>query len=151
MLSWQSLSWTWPWPLLQQLSPRSVQDNEYSIHGSSKGPAFLTSFFALVVFLVDGFFTVAAFFEVAGAFFGAAVDILAGAFAFDTLVLLAAAFFAGVGLDDSVAFFVDVPFLDRGFVFCDRLSHVQREGAIAIYLLSIGWSSRTLRSKLDLA
>jgi len=79
---------------------------------------FLTSFFALVVFLVDGFFTVAAFFDVAGAFFGAAADFLTVvAFSFDTLVLVAAAFFAGVGLDDSVAFFMDMPFLDGGFVF----------------------------------
>jgi hypothetical protein len=90
----------------------------------------LTSFFALVVFLVDGFFTAAAFFEVAGAFFGAAADFLTVvAFSFDTLVLVAAAFFAGVGLDDSVTFFVDVPFLDGGFVFCDRLSNVQRKRA----------------------
>jgi hypothetical protein len=97
---------------------------------AAKRLAFLTSFFALVVFLVGGFFTVAAFFEVAGAFFGAAADFLTVVvFSFDTLVLLAAAFFAGVGLDDSVAFFVDVPLLDGGFVFCDRLSHVQRERA----------------------
>jgi uncharacterized membrane protein len=79
---------------------------------------FLASFFALLVFLVDGFFAVAAFLDVTGAFFEEVADFFAvAAFSAGALVLLVVAFFAEAGLDDSTAFFVDVPLLDGGLVF----------------------------------
>jgi hypothetical protein len=97
-------------------------------HRSRTRLAFLTPFFALLVFLIDGFFTVAAFLDVTGAFFEVVADFLAVvAFSAGALVLLAVAFFAEAGLDDSTAFFVEVPLLDGGLVFYDRLSNIQRK------------------------
>lgn len=85
-----------------------------------KGLAFLASFFALVVFFVDGFFAAVVFLVAAGAFFGAITDF------FVVLVLFAvvldlprAAFFAGAALVVSVV----LAFLEDGWAFCHRLNN----------------------------
>jgi len=78
---------------------------------------FLTSLFVLVVFLVDGFFTVAAFLVAVGAFLVAAADFFVlEDLSAGVLLLAAAAFFAGTALVLS-AFFADGAFLDGGLVF----------------------------------
>jgi hypothetical protein len=88
---------------------------------ASQELTFLESVLALVVFLVDGFFTVAAFLVVEAAFleaiagFFVVVDLSVGVF-----VLVVAAF-----LVVSVAFFAEGAFLDGldgGLVFCKELS-----------------------------
>jgi len=109
------------------------------------------SFFVLVVFLVDGFFTVAAFLVVVEAFFVEAEGFLVvGAFSVEVLVLLAGAFFAGAAFVFA-AFFVVVLFLG-GCVFCIGLSDNRWRGSMAMtYLLGIGRDSWPLRSQLDLA
>jgi hypothetical protein len=83
-------------------------------------PTFLTSFFTLVVFFVDGFLAVAAFLVVAGAFLGAA-GFFVGALSADGLVLLVTTFFAGTAFLVSEAFFAGGVFLDGGLVFCHSL------------------------------
>jgi len=77
---------------------------------------FLVSFFALVVFFVDGFLAVTAFLVVAGAFLGAA-GFFVEALSVDGLVLLVAAFFTGTAFLVSGAFFAGAGFLDGGLVF----------------------------------
>jgi len=112
----------------------------------------LVSFFALVVFLVGGFFTVAAFLVVVGAFFVYAEGFLVvDAFSAGALVLLADDFLAGAALVFSVAFFVVVLFL-AGCAFCIGLSDCRRSGGMTMtYLLGISRNLRPLRSELDLA
>lgn len=69
---------------------------------------FLASFFALVVFFVDGFFAAAVFLVAAGAFFGAVTDFFVVAVLFVVVLdLPRAAFFAGAALVVSVVFFLD--------------------------------------------
>jgi len=94
-------------------------DLDFALVAAAFAAVFLVSFFALVVFFVDGFFTVAAFLEAAGAFFGAADFLAVMAFRLSAraLVLPVVAFFAEVGLVVSTAFLVDVPFLEGGLVF----------------------------------
>ena len=96
-----------------------MEGNEHWVHQITQEKlAFLVSFFALVVFFVDGFFTVAAFLVAAGAFFGAATDFFVLAVLFvDVLALPRAAFFAGTALVTSVV----LAFLEGGWVFYDRL------------------------------
>jgi hypothetical protein len=77
--------------------------------------AFLVSFFALVVFFVDGFFAVVVFLLAAGVFFGAATVFFTVAALFvDVLDLPRAAFFAGAALETSA-----LAFLEGGWAFCD--------------------------------
>lgn len=88
-----------------------------------KGLAFLVSFFALVVFLVDGFFAAVVFLVAAGAFFGAATDFFAVAVLFVVVLdLPRAAFFAGAALVDSA-----LVFLEGGWAFCKRLNNTPLE------------------------
>lgn len=89
-----------------------------TIRSCGKGLAFLVSFFALVVFFVDGFFAAAVFFVAAGAFFGA----MTGFFVVGVLFVLdlpRAAFFAGAALVATVV----LAFLVGGWAFCDRLNN----------------------------
>jgi hypothetical protein len=80
--------------------------------------AFLASFFALVVFFVDGFFTAAVFLVAAGAFFGVGTDFFAEAVLFVVVLdLPRAAFFVGAALVATVVF------LEGGWAFCDRLNN----------------------------
>jgi hypothetical protein len=82
--------------------------------------AFLASFFALVVFFVDGFFAAVVFLVAAGAFFGAATGFFVVAALFVVVLdLPRAAFFVGVALAASVV----LPFLEGGWAFCQRLNN----------------------------
>ncbi len=104
-----------------------------------------------MVFLVDGFFTVAAFLVAVGAFLAAAADLFVPEdLSAGILVLAAAAFFAGTALVVS-AFFVEGAFLDGGLVFCDRLNKTLRGVGRVIYLFGIGRRLRTLRSEFNFA
>ena len=99
--------------------------------GHEEGLAFLVSFFALVVFFVDGFFAAVVFLIAAGAFFGAATDFFAVAVLFAVVLdLPRAAFFAGAALVASA-----LPFLEGGWAFCcDRLNYTLRKDRITIPL-----------------
>ena len=84
-----------------------------------KGLTFLVSFFALVVFFVDGFFAAAVFLLAAGAFFGAAAGFFVVAALFVVVLdLPRAVFFAGAALVASA-----LPFLEGGWAFCERLNN----------------------------
>jgi hypothetical protein len=84
-----------------------------------KGRTFLASFFALVVFFVDGFFAAVVFLVAAGAFFGAVTDFFVVPALFAVVLdLPRAAFLAGAGLVVSVA----LAFLEGGWAFCKRLN-----------------------------
>ena len=98
-----------------------MEGNEHWVHQITRGRlAFLVSFFALVVFFVDGFFTVAAFLVAAGAFLGAATVFFVLAVLFvAVLALPRAAFFAGTALVTSA----DLAFLEGGWVFYYRLNN----------------------------
>lgn len=82
---------------------------------------FLASVLALVVFLVDDFFTVAAFLVVEVAFLGAAAGFFVVAdLSVAVLVLVVTAFLV------SVAFFAGGAFLDGGLAFCGELNDTTR-------------------------
>lgn len=81
------------------------------------------SLFALVVFLADGFFTVAAFLVV-GAFLGATGFLVVTDLAAGVFVLVMAAFFGGAALVVSVDFFAEEDFLDGGLAFYCTLNKV---------------------------
>jgi hypothetical protein len=116
------------------------------IRSCRKGLAFLVSFFALVVFFVDGFFAAVVFLVAAGAFFGAATDFFAVAVLFVVVLdLPRAAFFAGAAFAGSLAF------LDGGWAFCNRLNNTPLEKENHKYLFGIGSNPGALRGKLDLA
>jgi hypothetical protein len=101
------------------LSLRSVEGNECWDHQvTRKRLAFLASFFALVVFFVDGFFAAAVFLVAAGAFFAVGTDFFAVAVLFVVVLdLPRAAFFVGAALVATVVF------LEGGWAFCDRLNN----------------------------
>jgi len=80
-----------------------------------------------VVFLVDGFFTVAAFLVV-DAFLGAAGFSVVTDLAAGNLVLVVAALFGGADLVVSVDFFAEDAFLDGGLAFCSTLNKVSLQG-----------------------
>ena len=80
-------------------------------------PTFLTSVFVLVVFLVDGFFTVAAFLVVEVAFLVAT----AGFFVVEDLLVAVLALVMVGFLAVPEAFFVE-GFLDGGLAFCRGLN-----------------------------
>jgi hypothetical protein len=95
--------------------------------------AFLASFFALVVFFVDGFFIAVVFLVAAGAFFGAVTGFFVVADLFVVVLdLPRAAFFAGAALADSVA----LAFLEGGWAFCHALNNTpqKKKGGITIPL-----------------
>jgi len=93
-----------------------LTDLVFALTAAAFAATFLVSFFVLVVFLVDGFFTVAAFLVVVVAFFvDTAGFLVVEAFSVD-LVLLAGAFFVGAAFAFSVAFFTVELFLG-GLVF----------------------------------
>ena len=114
-----------------------------------KGLAFLTSFFALVVFFVDGFFATVVFLVAAGAFFGAATGFFVVAVLFVVVLdLPRAAFFAGAALAASV----DLAFLEGGWAFCRTLNNTsQKKRGRSQYLFGIGSNLGALRSELDFA
>ena len=95
---------------------------------------FLASFFALVAFLADGFFTVAAFLVVEVAFLGAA----AGFFVLADLSVVVLVLVAVGFLVVSVAFFAEDGFLDGGLVFCKGLNvtaHARIDNHVPLWYL----------------
>lgn len=104
--------------------------------GLARRLTFLVSLFALVVFLEDGFFTVAAFLVV-DAFLGAAGFLVAADLSAGVLVLVVAAFFAGAALVVSVGFFAEDAFLDGGLAFYSTLSKASLQEMNATYLFGI--------------
>lgn len=90
------------------------------LSGHAERLAFLASFFALVVFFVDGFLAVVVFLVAAGAFFGATTGFFVVAVLFAVVLdLPRAAFFAGAALVATVV----LVFLEVGWAFCDRLNN----------------------------
>jgi len=91
-----------------------VVDLDLALAAAAFAAVFLVSFFALVVFFVDGFFAAVVFLVAAGAFFGAATDFFAVAVLFVLVLdLPRAAFFAGAALVASVL----LAFLEGGWAF----------------------------------
>ena len=120
---------------------------EPSVH--TEKLAFLASFFALVVFFVDGFFAAAVFLVAAGAFFGAVTGFFVVAVLFVVVLdLPRAAFFVGVVLATSVA----LGFLEGGWAFCHRLNNLpHKKGIGSQYLFGISSNLGAFRGKLDFA
>jgi hypothetical protein len=107
---------------------------------------FLASVFALVVFLVDVFFTVAGFLVVEVALLGAAAGFFVVAdLSVAVLALVAAAFLV------SGAFFAEGAFLDGGLAFCEGLNDTTAREMVVMYLFGIGGHLGALRSEFDFA
>jgi hypothetical protein len=107
---------------------------------------FLASVFALVVFLVDVFFTVAGFLVVEVALLGAAAGFFVVAdLSVAVLALVVAAFLV------SGAFFAEGAFLDGGLAFCEGLNDTTAREMVVMYLFGIGGHLGALRSEFDFA
>jgi len=87
-----------------------LADLVFALTAAAFAAALLGSVFVLVVFLIDGFFTVVAFLVVVAAFFVTTAGFFVVGFSVD-LVLPAGAFFAGAAFVFSVAFFAVELFL----------------------------------------